>query len=219
MLLSAVDVAVNVAIARRLYRRRPCRHRHRTINVSISVSFAVAIAVAVAVAITLSNAVAVAVAVAIAIAIAIAIAVLIAITIAVTIADAVTVTVTVAIAIIDASSSHRIHFPSSASPLVASTSFQPPIVSWRLLSFAGRLIVTSLRSLRCPICHHRRSSSPLPPTARFEAMQYFDGNKDKKLTWLALLFGNDKDKGLTGGGKADSTDNACHCQKELFSEL
>jgi hypothetical protein len=36
-------------------------------------------------------------------------------------------------------------------------------------------------------------------------------------TWSALLFGNDK--GLTGGGKADSTDNACHCQKELFSEL
>jgi hypothetical protein len=51
----------------------------------------------------------------------------------------------------------------------------------------------------------------------FEAMQYFDGNKDKKLTWLALLFGDDK--GLTGGGKANSTDDACHCQKKLFSEL
>jgi hypothetical protein len=61
------------------------------------------------------------------------------------------------------------------------------------------------------------SLSPLPPTARFEAMQYFDGNKDKKLTWSALLFGNDK--GLTGGGNADSTDDACHRQKELFSEL
>jgi hypothetical protein len=48
-------------------------------------------------------------------------------------------------------------------------------------------------------------------------MQYFDGNKDKKLTWSALLFGNDK--GLTGGGKADSTDDACHSQKELLSEL
>jgi hypothetical protein len=48
-------------------------------------------------------------------------------------------------------------------------------------------------------------------------MQYFDGNKDKKLTWSALLFGDDK--GLTGGGKADSTDDACHRQKELFSEL
>ncbi len=48
-------------------------------------------------------------------------------------------------------------------------------------------------------------------------MQYFDGNKDKKLTWLALLFGNDK--GLMGGGKADSTDDACRRQKELFSEL
>jgi hypothetical protein len=61
------------------------------------------------------------------------------------------------------------------------------------------------------------SLSPLPPTARFEAMQYFDGNKDKKLTWLALLFGDDK--GLTGGGKANSTDDVCHRQKELFSEL
>jgi hypothetical protein len=61
------------------------------------------------------------------------------------------------------------------------------------------------------------SLSPIPPTARFEAMQYFDGNKDKKLKWSALLFGNHK--GLMGGGKADSTDDACHCQKELFSEL
>ncbi len=48
-------------------------------------------------------------------------------------------------------------------------------------------------------------------------MQYFDGNKDKKLTWPALLFGDDK--GLTGEGKADSTDDACHRQEELFSEL
>jgi hypothetical protein len=48
-------------------------------------------------------------------------------------------------------------------------------------------------------------------------MQYFDGNKDKKLMWLALLFVDDK--GLTGKGKADSMDNACHCQKELLSEL
>jgi hypothetical protein len=58
---------------------------------------------------------------------------------------------------------------------------------------------------------------PLSPTARFEAMQYFDGNKDKKLTWSALLFGNNK--GLMGGVKADSTDDACHHQKELLSEL
>jgi hypothetical protein len=48
-------------------------------------------------------------------------------------------------------------------------------------------------------------------------MQYFDGNKDKKLMWLALLFSDNK--GLTGGGKADSTDDACHRQKVLFSEL
>ena len=38
---------------------------------------------------------------------------------------------------------------------------------------------------------------------RFEAMQYFDGNKDKTLMWSALLFSNDK--GPTRGGKADST--------------
>jgi hypothetical protein len=48
-------------------------------------------------------------------------------------------------------------------------------------------------------------------------MQYFDGNKDGKLTWLARVFGGDK--GLTGGGKANSTDDACHHQKELLSEL
>jgi hypothetical protein len=43
---------------------------------------------------------------------------------------------------------------------------------------------------------------------RFKAMQYFDGNKDKKLTWSALLFSDDK--GLMGGEKADSKDDACH---------
>jgi hypothetical protein len=35
---------------------------------------------------------------------------------------------------------------------------------------------------------------------RFEAMQYFDRNKHKKLTWLALLFSDDK--GPMGGGKS-----------------
>ena len=38
---------------------------------------------------------------------------------------------------------------------------------------------------------------------RFEAMQYFERNKNKKLTWSALLFSDDK--GLMGGGKAEST--------------
>jgi hypothetical protein len=41
---------------------------------------------------------------------------------------------------------------------------------------------------------------------RFEAMQYFDRNKYKKLTWLAPLFSDDK--GPMGGGKAKST-NRC----------
>ena len=49
---------------------------------------------------------------------------------------------------------------------------------------------------------------------QFEAMQYFDGNKDTTLMWSALLFSNDK--GPTGGGKAISTENECHCQKELM---
>jgi hypothetical protein len=48
---------------------------------------------------------------------------------------------------------------------------------------------------------------------RFEAMQYFDGNKDTTLMWLALLFSNDE--GPTGGGNTNSTENECHRQKEL----
>ncbi len=52
---------------------------------------------------------------------------------------------------------------------------------------------------------------------RFKAMQYFNRSKDKKLMWSALLFSDDK--GLTGGGKANSMDDACHHQKELLSEL
>ena len=51
---------------------------------------------------------------------------------------------------------------------------------------------------------------------RFEAMQYFEGNKDKTLMWSALLFSDDK--GPTEGGKADSTDDKCHHQKELTCE-
>ena len=51
---------------------------------------------------------------------------------------------------------------------------------------------------------------------RFEAMQYFEGNKEKTLIWLALLFSNDK--GSTESGKANSTDDKCHHQKELTCE-
>ena len=51
---------------------------------------------------------------------------------------------------------------------------------------------------------------------RFEVMQYFEGNKDKTLMWSALLFSDDK--GPTEGGKADSTDDKCHHQKELTCE-
>ena len=49
---------------------------------------------------------------------------------------------------------------------------------------------------------------------RWEAMQYFDKNKDKKMTWSAFLF--DNEKGLTGGGKVDATDDSCHHEKNLL---
>ena len=51
---------------------------------------------------------------------------------------------------------------------------------------------------------------------RFEAMQYFEGNKDKTQMWSALFFSDNK--GPTEGGKADSTDDKCHHQKELMCE-
>ncbi len=51
-------------------------------------------------------------------------------------------------------SSCCLHLPSSAGPLNTSTSCQPPIDSWCLLSFAGRLIVTYLWHLHCPSHHH-----------------------------------------------------------------
>ncbi len=48
---------------------------------------------------------------------------------------------------------------------------------------------------------------------RFEAMQYFERNKHKKLTWSALLFSDDK--GPMGGGKAEST-TMCVIVKKNF---
>jgi hypothetical protein len=119
--------------------------------VAVAVAVTLSDAVAIAIAVAIADANAVALAIAIAVAVAIAIAVLIAITIAVIIADAVTIAVAITIAVTNASSSCCLRFSSSASPFVASTSFQPPIVSWHLLFFAGRLIVTSLRHLCCPI--------------------------------------------------------------------
>ncbi len=52
---------------------------------------------------------------------------------------------------------------------------------------------------------------------QFEAMQYFDRNKDKKLTWAALLFTDNN--GPMGGGKADVMEESYHSQKKLLSEL
>ncbi len=114
--------------------------------IAIIVAAAVAIAVAVPFAVAPDIAFAVAVAVAIAVAVAVAVAV------AIAIAAAVAVTV----AITNASSFRCLHFTSSAGPLIASTSCQPPVVSWRLLSFAGRLIGTLSRYPRSLIgnCHH-----------------------------------------------------------------
>jgi hypothetical protein len=47
-----------------------------------------------------------------------------------------------------------------------------------------------------------------------EAIQYFDTNKDKRLTWLAPLL---KDaKWGASEGKAASLEDSSHCQKELL---
>ncbi len=46
-----------------------------------------------------------------------------------------------------------------------------------------------------------------------EAIQYFDTNKDKRLTWLAPLF-NDTKWGVSEG-KAVTPEDSSHCQKEL----
>ena len=43
-----------------------------------------------------------------------------------------------------------------------------------------------------------------------EAMKYFNENKDKKMTWSEMLFVDEK--GLTGGGKVDATDDSCHLE-------
>jgi hypothetical protein len=47
-----------------------------------------------------------------------------------------------------------------------------------------------------------------------EAIQYFDTNKDKRLTWLAPLF-NDAKWGASEG-KAATREDLSHCQKELL---
>ncbi len=48
---------------------------------------------------------------------------------------------------------------------------------------------------------------------QLEAIQYFDTNKDKRLTWLAPLF-NDVKWGASEG-KAVNPEDLSHCQKEL----
>ncbi len=48
---------------------------------------------------------------------------------------------------------------------------------------------------------------------RLEAIQYFDANKDKRLTWLAPLF-NDAKWGASEG-KAATPEDSSHHQKEL----
>ena len=49
---------------------------------------------------------------------------------------------------------------------------------------------------------------------RLEVIQYFDTNKDKRLTWLAPLF-NDAKWGASEG-KAATPEDSSHCQKELL---
>ena len=54
--------------------------------------------------------------------------------------------------------------------------------------------------------------------ARHEAWwQRGSGCSDSGSGSVAAAWRFGDDKGLTGGGKADSTDDACHGQKELFS--
>jgi hypothetical protein len=48
---------------------------------------------------------------------------------------------------------------------------------------------------------------------RYEVLQYFDTNKDKRLTWLVPLF-NDAKCGA-GEGKAATPEDSSHRQKEL----
>ncbi len=50
---------------------------------------------------------------------------------------------------------------------------------------------------------------------RLEAIQYFDTNKDKRLTWWAPLFKNAK-WGVSKG-KAVTPEDSSHRQKELLS--
>jgi hypothetical protein len=69
--------------------------------------------------------------------IALTIALAVTIAIAFTNVIAVAIAITVAITVTNASSSRHLHLSSSAGPLVASTFFQPPAVSWRLVSFAA----------------------------------------------------------------------------------
>ncbi len=49
---------------------------------------------------------------------------------------------------------------------------------------------------------------------RLEAIQYFDTNKDKRLTWLMPLF-NDANWGASEG-KATTPEDWSHCQKEFL---
>jgi hypothetical protein len=48
---------------------------------------------------------------------------------------------------------------------------------------------------------------------RLEAIQYFDTNKDKRLTWSVPLFNNAK--WGASEGKAATPEDLSHCQKEL----
>ena len=61
------------------------------------------------------------------------------------------------------------------------------------------------------LCTRQKSQRNI---GRCKVMKYFDENKDKKMTWSAMLF--DDENGLTGGGKVDATDDSCHCEKYLL---
>ena len=48
---------------------------------------------------------------------------------------------------------------------------------------------------------------------RFEAMQYFKQDDNKRLTWSAPLFNDAKE----GASNADGIEHSCHLEKELLS--
>ncbi len=61
------------------------------------------------------------------------------------------------------------------------------------------------------VAMHRKKQRNM---GRLEAIQYFDTNKDKRLTWSAPLFNHAK--WGASEGEAATPEDSSHCQKELL---